>query len=94
MVSKRRCHTVPVTLEFTYKSYVKAYGFTDEPALIETLEDDIEAFIREISPEMLKRVCQNRTKRMGHIGSSRCQHYILQKLNYMDRIIYRFHVFF
>ena len=40
----------------------KAHLYTGKPASIEALEDNIEAFIREIPVEMLERVCHNRTK--------------------------------
>ena len=39
--------------------YVKAHVYTDKPASIDALEDNIEAYIREIPAEMLERVCQN-----------------------------------
>ena len=47
--------------------YVKAYVYTDRPASIDALEDNIEAFIRAIPAKMLERVCQNWTKRMDHL---------------------------
>ena len=34
------------------------------PASIDALEENIEAFIREVPAEMLERVCQNTTKRV------------------------------
>lgn len=37
--------------------------YTDKPASIYAFEDNIEAFIRVISAEMLERVCQNWTSR-------------------------------
>ena len=45
---------------------------------MDALEDNIEAFIREIPVEMLERVCQNWSKWM---------HYLHETLNYMDRTI-------
>ena len=39
--------------------YVKAHFYTDKPASIDVLEDNIEAFIRKEPAEMLERVCQN-----------------------------------
>ena len=38
--------------------YVKAHVCTDRPASIYALEDNMEAFIRDIPAEMLERVCQ------------------------------------
>ena len=43
---------------------VKAQVYTDKPASIDALEDNIEAFIREILAEMLERVGQNWTQIM------------------------------
>ena len=50
--------------------YVKANVYTDKPASIDVLEDNMEAFIREISGDILERVCQNLTKRMDHLKCS------------------------
>ena len=46
-------------LNYLSWGYVKAHVYTDKPASGDALEDNIEAFIREISAEILKRVCQN-----------------------------------
>ena len=43
-------------------------------AAIDALEDNIEAFICELTAEMLEGVCQNWTKRMQHLKRSRAQH--------------------
>ena len=61
----RSCELMP--LDYFLWDYVKAYVYTDKPASIDVLEDNIEAFIREIPAEMLARVCQNWTKRMNHL---------------------------
>ena len=45
-----------------------------QPASIDALEHNIEAFIREVPAEMLERVCQNWTKWMDHLKRSRGQH--------------------
>ena len=37
--------------------FVKAHVYTDKPASIDALEDNIEAFIRELTAEMLENVC-------------------------------------
>ena len=52
---------------------IKAYTYTDKPASISALENNIEAFIREIPPEMLERVCQKWAKRMDNLRRSRGQ---------------------
>ena len=62
-------------LDYFLWDYVKAHVYTDKPASIDALEDNIEAFIREIPAEMLERVCQNWTKRMDHLKRSRGQHF-------------------
>ena len=49
-------------LDYFLWRYVKAHVYTDKSA-------SIEAFIREISAEMLKRVRQNWTKRMDHYSN-------------------------
>ena len=54
--------------------YVKAHVYMDKPATIDALEANIEAFIREIPADMLERVCQNWTLRMGHLQWIRGQH--------------------
>ena len=54
--------------------YVKANLYTDKPASIYALEDNMEAFIREIPAEMLARVCQKWIKRMDQLKRSRGQH--------------------
>ena len=41
---------------------------------MDALEDNIEAFIREIPTEMLATVCQNWTKWMDHLKRSHAQH--------------------
>ena len=58
-------------LDYFLWGYFKAHVYTNKSASIDALEDKIEAFIREISAEMLERVCQNWTKRMRR---SRDQH--------------------
>ena len=46
----------------------------DKPASFDALEDNIEAFIREILAKMLERVCHNWTKRMDYLRCNRGQH--------------------
>ena len=48
--------------------------YTDKPSSIDALEDNTEAFIRDIRAEMLERVCQNWSKRMDNLRRSRGQH--------------------
>ena len=43
-------------------SHVKTFIYRDKPASIDTLEDNIEAFIREIPVEMLERVGKSMPK--------------------------------
>ena len=54
-------------------SYVKGHVYTDKPTSIGALIDIIEAFVCEISAEMLERVCQNSTKQMDHLRRNRGQ---------------------
>ena len=61
-------------LDYFLWGSVKAHVYTDKPASIDVLEDNIEAFIRQIPTEMLERVCQNWTKRIDHLRRSRGQH--------------------
>ena len=68
----RSCGLKP--LDYFLWGYVTAHVYTDKPASIDALEDNIEAFIREIPAEMLERVCQNLTKRLDHFKRSRAQH--------------------
>ena len=58
-------------LDYFLWAYVKAHVYTDKTASIDSLEDNIEAFIREIPAEMLERVCQNW---MAHLKRIRAQH--------------------
>ena len=66
--------------------YVKAQVYTEKPASMDALEDNIEAFIREITAEMLERVYQNWTKRMDHLKRSRGQH--LHEIIFKHKIIW------
>ena len=68
----RSCDLTP--LDYVLWGYVKAHIYTDKPASIDALADNIEVFIREIPAEMLQRVCHNWTKRMDHLKRSRRQH--------------------
>ena len=47
----RSCDLTP--LHYFLWGYIKVHVFTDKPAYIDALEDNIEAFIREIPAEML-----------------------------------------
>ena len=51
----RSCDLTP--LDYFLWGYVKAYVYTDRPASIDALEDNIEGFIRAIPTEMLEKVC-------------------------------------
>ena len=53
----RSCDLTP--LDYFLWGYVKAHAYIDKPTSIDSLKDNIKAFIREISAEMLLRVCQN-----------------------------------
>ena len=48
-------------LDYFLWGYIKAHVYTDKPASTDALEDNIEAFIREIPFKKLQRVCQNWT---------------------------------
>ena len=63
------CDLTP--LDYFLCSHVKAHVYADKPGLIDALEDNIEAFLREIPIEMLEK---NWTKRMDHLKHSRGQH--------------------
>ena len=52
-------------LEYFLWGYVKDHVYTDKPASIDALKDNIEAFIREIPAEMLE---------LDHLKRSRGQH--------------------
>ena len=53
----RSCDLTP--LDYFLWGYVKAHVYTDKPASIDALEDNINKFIREKLPKMLERVFQN-----------------------------------
>ena len=53
---------------------VKARVYTDKLASTDALDDNIEAYIREITAEMLESLCQKWTKRMDQLRRSCCQH--------------------
>ena len=61
-------------LDYFLWDYVKCHVYTDKHASIDALEDNIEAFIREIPIEMLGSICQNWTKQIKYLGRSRGQH--------------------
>ena len=46
-------------LDYFLWGFVKAHVYTNKPASIEALEDNIEAFMRDIPAKMLERVCKN-----------------------------------
>jgi len=68
----RSCDLTP--LDYFLWGHVKAHVYRDKPVTIDALGANIEAFIREIPTDMLERVCQNWTLRMGHLKRSRGQH--------------------
>ena len=61
-------------LHHFFWGYVKAHVYTDKPASIDTLKDNIAAFIHEIPAEMLQRVWQNWTNQVNHLRHSRVEH--------------------
>ena len=69
----RSCDLTP--LDYFLWGYVKAHVYTDKPASIEALEDNITVFILEKPAEMLERVCQNWTKQIDHLRRNRDQHF-------------------
>ena len=82
----RSCDIMP--LEYFQWGYVKSRVYTDKPALIDALEDNIDAFIREIPAEMLERVSQNWNKRLDHLQRSRGQHlHEISFKHYMDHTV-------
>ena len=66
------CDLTP--LDYFLRGYVKAHVYIDKLASIDTVEDNIEAYIREISAEILEKICQHSTKLMDHLRCSRVQH--------------------
>lgn len=68
----RSCDLTP--LDFFLWGHVKALVYADKPATIEQLEANINRDILAIRPEVLERVCQNWTERMGHVKRSRGGH--------------------
>ena len=68
----RSCNLVP--LDYFLWGNVKTHVYTDKTASIDAFDYNIEAFIRDIPPEMLERVCQNWTKLMDHLRRSRDLH--------------------
>ena len=73
-------------LEYFLWGYVKAHVYTDKPASIDALKDNIEAFACEIPAKMLEGVWQNWIKRMDHLKRSRAQH--LHKIIFEHKIIW------
>ena len=65
----RWCYLKP--LDYFLWDYDKAHIYRENPASIDALENNIEAFICEIPAEMLGRVCQNCTKQMDYLRRSR-----------------------
>ena len=51
--------------------YVEAHVYTDKPATIDALKENIEKYIWAIPAEMLERVYQNWAKRTGQAERSR-----------------------
>ena len=61
-------------LDFFLWGYVKSKVYTDKPASIQALEQNITRVIHHLPVEMLERVIENWTQRMDHLRRSRCQH--------------------
>ena len=66
----RSCYLTPLD------HFLWGYVYTDKPALIDALKDNIEAFISEIPAEML---AENWTKRMDHL-KRRCGQYLTKNI--------------
>ncbi|KAL7726609.1 hypothetical protein ACLKA6_010474 [Drosophila palustris] len=53
---EKKALKVMISLDYFLWSHVKAHVYTDKPASIDALEDNIEVFIREIPAEMVERM--------------------------------------
>lgn len=73
-------------LDYLLWVYIKVNVYTDEPASKDILEDNIEAFIREVPTEKLERLCQNWTKRVDHLRPSRDQY--LHEIFFKPKIVF------
>ncbi|XP_074036992.1 uncharacterized protein isoform X2 [Leptinotarsa decemlineata] len=69
----RSCDLTP--LDYFLWGYVKSKVYSNKPATIPALEDNISEEIRAIPAEMLEKVAQNWTFRMDHLRRSRGQHF-------------------
>ncbi|GFW56085.1 putative LOC100569746 [Trichonephila clavipes] len=65
----RSCDLTP--LDYFLWGYVKSLVYADKPHTLGHLEDNIRRVIADIRPQMLEKVIENWTSRLGYIRASR-----------------------
>ncbi|GFS48384.1 transposable element Tc3 transposase [Trichonephila clavipes] len=65
----RSCDLTP--LDYFLWGYVKSLVYVDKPQTLDHLEDNIRRVIADIRPQMLEKVIENGTSRLGYIRVSR-----------------------
>ncbi|GFX96233.1 DUF4817 domain-containing protein [Trichonephila clavipes] len=68
----RSCDLTP--LDFFLWSLAKSLVYADKPQTLDHLEDNIRRVIADIRPQMLEKVIENWTSRLGYIRASRGSH--------------------
>ncbi|GFW34471.1 uncharacterized protein TNCV_500891 [Trichonephila clavipes] len=68
----RSCDLTP--LDYFLWGYVKSLVYADKPQTLDHLEDNIRRVIADIRPQMLEKVIENWTSRLGYIRASRGSH--------------------
>ncbi|GFV02873.1 hypothetical protein TNCV_3610021 [Trichonephila clavipes] len=65
----RSCDLTP--LDYFLWGYVKSLVYADKPQTLDHLEDNIRRVIADIRPQMLEKIIENWTSRLGYIRASR-----------------------
>ncbi|GFW88850.1 uncharacterized protein TNCV_2682841 [Trichonephila clavipes] len=83
----RSCDLTP--LDYFLWGYVKSLVYADKPQTLHHLEDNIRRVIADIQPQMLEKVIENWTSRLGYIRASRGSHMpeIIFKIMFAGRMI-------
>ncbi|GFY10207.1 uncharacterized protein TNCV_2628861 [Trichonephila clavipes] len=68
----RSCDLTP--LDYFLWGYVKSLVYADKPQTPDHLEDNIRRVIADIRPQMLEKVIENWTSRLGYIRASHGSH--------------------
>ncbi|GFU67338.1 hypothetical protein TNCV_2372301 [Trichonephila clavipes] len=66
-----RLRKLKLVYDYFLWGYVKSLVYADKPQTVDHLEDNIRRVIADIRPQMLEKVIENWTSRLGYIRASR-----------------------